>query len=489
MQKSLKAAILAFEAAPYAKAGGLGDVIGSLPKALGELGIETKVFIPKFKFIDEQAWGLELLITKMQITLPRGTKIQVSVWRGFFPHTLSPIYFIDMPRYFTGKGIYDHNKIGRNPTIPCLAFTKAAFETMKALDWQPSVIHAHEWQTAMACKWLHTLYKEDPFFVQTASVLTVHNLAMQGNVGWHMTKFMGLTRKDFFVERQYATFKGINLLACGIEAADMLNTVSPTYAQEIQTVRYGCGLHKLMKTKKNRLQGILNGIDYTIFDPASDESLVTRYSYKNLEKKMDNKMELQRRFGLPISPEIPLVCIVSRLTAQKGLSLIDEALPKLMNLGAQFIILGSGSEKIEKIFIQAEKKYPQQVAASLEFDANLAQIVYAGADLLLMPSRFEPMGLSQIIAMRFGTIPIVRKTGGLSDTVQDGKTGFVFKHYDSNALEWAIGRALNIWYKDKKTWREMQIRAMKKDFSWKSSAKKYLLLYKKAILYHNDGHL
>ncbi len=485
----LKVAILAAEAAPFAKAGGLGDVIGSLPQALaGTEKVETKTFIPLYKSIDPEKWGLESIIKNMQITLPRGTKIQLTVWRGFFPQTTTPIYFLEMPRYFIGKGVYDHKQQGRDNSIPFLAFTYAALETLKALDWQPDIIHAHDWHVSMAGKWLHTLYQTSPFFNKAASVLTIHNLAYQGKVGWHMTKFLGLKRSDFYVERQYAKFKGINVLATGLEAADMINTVSPTYAREITTKRYGASLDRLMRTKKKRLTGILNGIDYTVFDPTHDKSLVTRYSVKTLNKKIENKIALQQRFSLPITPDIPLICIVSRLTNQKGIALVDEAIPMMMDLGAQFIILGNGSERVEKIFIKAEKKYPEQLAANLKFDAELAQLVYAGSDILLMPSKFEPMGLSQIIAMRFGTIPIVRKTGGLADTVIDGKTGFVFKHYDANALMWAIRRAVDVWYNHKEVWLAMQKRAMKKDFSWKYSAKKYITLYRKAIRYHNAGH-
>ncbi len=487
-KKGLRIAIIAAEAAPFAKAGGLGDVIGSLPAALGDLGVETKVFLPKYKLIKEAEWDLTRIIDKMVITLPRGTRIQVSVWRGFFPKSLSPIYFIDMPRYFVGEDIYSHSKMGRDFSIPFLAFTKAVFETMKALDWQPNIIHTHDWHVAIGNKWLHTIYKDDPFFAGTASVLTIHNMAFQGNIGWHMTKFLGLKRNDFFIERQYAHFRGINILATGIEASDMVNTVSPTYAREILTPRYGAGLHRLLRTKRKRLIGILNGIDYTVFDPMHDETLVTRYSIKNIDKKVENKLELQRRLGLPVSPDIPIICIISRLTSQKGIDLVDEAIPELMKQGAQFVILGSGSKRVERIFIKAEDKFPEQVAAHLEFDAELAQFIYAGSDMLLMPSRFEPMGLSQIIAMRFGTIPIVRKTGGLADTVTDGKTGFVFRHYDANALVWAIRRALDAWYNHKDVWLTMQKRVMKKDFSWKSSAKKYVTLYRKAIRYHNAGH-
>jgi starch synthase len=487
-QHPLRIAQLSLEAAPFAKAGGLGDVAGSLPNALGEVGAETKSFLPKFKSLDLEKYHAEILIRDMSVYLPRGTKVKVTVWRAFFPDTQAPIYFLDLPQYFTGDGIYDHRSPGRNINIPYLVFVKVAMEVMKALDWKPDVIHAHDYHVAMANKWLHTIYKEDPFFKDTASVLTIHNLAFQGVVGWHMTKFLGLVRNDFFVERQYHNYKGINIMAAGIEASDMINTVSPTYAEEILRPEFGMGLERLLRNKKKRLSGILNGVDYNVFDPMHDKALFTHYNHKTIDKKVENKLELQRRFGLPISTDVPLICIVSRLSYQKGLDLVDEAIPDLMDMGAQFIILGSGEHKVEKIFIKAEKDYPQQVAASLEFDAQLAQFIYAGADMLLMPSRYEPMGLAQIIAMRFGTIPIVRKTGGLADTVADGKTGFVFKHYDSQALIWAIRRAVDVWYNHKEVWRAMQLRGMKKDFSWKYSAKKYMTLYRKAIRYHKSGH-
>lgn len=486
--KGLKIAILTSEAAPFAKAGGLGDVTGSLPKALGELGVETKTFMPRYKFIDPQKWGLELIMRNMVLTMPHGTKTKISVWRGFFPNSITPIYFIDIPRYFPGETVYSQGKSGRENGTPFIVFTRAALEVMKALDWQPNVIHCHDWMTSVACKWLHTLYKDDPFYMSTASVLTIHNLFFQGKFAQDMTHFLGLTPQDFTIERSKTGRKRINVFASGIEAADMFNTVSPTYAREIITKEYGAGLHNLIKAKRKRLSGILNGIDYAAFNPIRDHSLNTQYSIKSLDKKLHNKAELQKQFGLPVLSDVPLVAIVSRLSAQKGLDLIDSVIPDLMDLGAQFIILGSGPEKNERIFLKAEKKYPKQVAAKLTFDANLAQTVYAGADMLLMPSKFEPMGLSQIIAMCFGTVPIVRKTGGLADTVKDGKTGFVFKHYDVHAFIWAIRRAVGMWREDKAAWRGIQERAMKKDFSWTSSAKDYVALYRRAIKYHADGH-
>jgi starch synthase len=488
IKEPMKVAILGAEVAPFAKAGGLGDVIGSLPQALSLIDINVKVFVPRYPLIDPKTWGLELTINNMAIYMPRGHRVEISVWRGFFANTTTPIYFIDIPKYFIGDSIYNHSKSGQSTTTAYLVFVKAALEVMKAMDWQPNIVHTHDWHTAIANKWLHTIYKDDPFFRNTASVLTIHNLAFQGNLNWYQTKMLGLVRNDFFVEKRLGKYKGIKLLATGIEAADMINTVSPTYAREITTRKYGFGLQDLMKSKKKRLFGILNGIDYSVFDPKNDRSLTTRYSVDSLDKKNQNKLALQKLFNLPEDTSIPLICIVSRLSSQKGIALIDQVIPHIMNLGAQFIILGNGDNKTEKIFMKASKDYPTQVATHLEFDADLAQTVYAGADMLLMPSRFEPMGLSQVIAMKFGTLPIVRKTGGLADTVINDKTGFVFNNYDVNGLTWALNKAINTWYNSKDIWRKMQIRAMKKDFSWKDSAKKYVSMYKKAIAYHRSGH-
>ncbi len=484
----MKVAILAAEVAPFAKAGGLGDVIGSIPRALSEIDIDVKVFAPKYKFIDPKEWELELTINNMAIYMPTGKRVEVSVWRGFFANTTTPIYFIDIPKYFTGDDVYNHSTNGRSLATVYLTFIKATLETIKAMDWRPDIVHTNDWHMAMANKWLHTIYKDDPFFKDTASVLTIHNLMYQGNLSWSQTKNLGLVRNDFFVEKRLGKYKGIKLLATGIEAADMINTVSPTYAKEIMTRRYGSGLDQLMKSKKKRLVGILNGIDYTVFDPKSDTSLKARYSWETLDKKQQDKKALQKLFGLPEDTTVPLICVVSRLSSQKGINLIDQAIPRIMELGAQFIILGNGDNKTEKIFIKASKDYPTQVATHLQFDADLAQTVYAGADMLLMPSRFEPMGLSQVIAMRFGTLPIVRKTGGLADTVDNDLTGFVFNNYDLNGITWALNKAIGKWYNDQDGWRKMQIKAMKKDFSWKHSAKKYVKLYKRAIKYHKDEH-
>lgn len=468
---------IASELTPIAKAGGLGDIVGSLPKALSEkFSIENRIFIPKYKSIDLKKFPADLIMRELKVEFPDKTLHKVNIWKTLIPFTIIPVYLVESDELFPGKNVYDDSSVKAYGGL-----AKVVLEVLKALDWRPDVIHCHDAMVAMAIKWLKTRYAEDPFYKPIASVLTIHNLMYQEKVPIKLAHSFGLKRSDFAWFRKFSKEKIINFMAEGIQNSSMVNTVSPNYANETMTKKFGFGLHKLLKKNKKKYTGILNGVDYSSFDPRHNEDTPVKYWIGDLDKKVENKMILQKRFGLVQSADLPLICVISRLTNQKGLDLIEEVLEDLMDMGAQFIILGSGSNKIEKIFIKAEKEYPKAIEAEMEFDANLAQTIYAGADMLLMPSRFEPCGLSQIIAMRFGTIPIVRKTGGLADTVRDGYTGFVFKHYDKSAFLWAIQRAVDVYYNQKDYWRKMQIMAMKKDFSWDKSAKKYLWLYKKAI--------
>lgn len=478
----LKVLFVTSELTPLAKAGGLGDVAGSLPKVLAQdYHTEIRIILPKYKVIDSEKYPSEQIVHDLKVRLPNYKFKKINVFKTYLPETIIPIYLIDIPDIFTGDKVYDHGIQGREPNIPYVYFSKVALELVRAMDWHPNIIHIQDWMMGMIPKWLKTTYKDHPFFQNTANVLTIHNILFQGKLEYNQARLLGLKRRDFKEPAKFNRHKEINILGEAIINADIINTVSPTYSRELLTKKYGFGLQKLLKTRKKDFTGILNGVDYSDFDPRTNEDTPVKYWIDSLDKKVENKLFLQKKFDLTQSPDLPLICVVSRLTPQKGLDLIEDVMKELVDMGAQFIILGSGQEKIEKIFIKAEKKYPEAVAAEMEFDANLAQTIYAGADVLLMPSRFEPCGLSQIIAMRFGTIPIVRKTGGLADTVRDGHTGFVFRHYDKNAFLWAIRRAVDIYYNQKDYWRKMQINAMKKDFSWKSSAKKYIWAYKKAI--------
>lgn len=471
------------ELTPIVKFGGLGDVVGSLPKELAqEFHVEIKIVLPFYSSIDQERYPAETIIDDVKLKGPDGKFYKVTIGKTFMPGTIIPVYLVECPKVFIGRGIYFLPPKNRNRSFTFFSFI--ALNLIKIMDWQPDVIHCHDGMMGMVPKWLNFSFKSSPFYKNIASVLTIHNLKYQPKFNLSEIKQLGLKKGDFKEIKNFLRIDSINVMAEAIENASMVNTVSPTYAKETFTKKYGFGLHLLLKKHKSKYTGILNGIDYSNFDPRYNEDTPVKYWIDSLDKKVENKLYLQKKFGLTQSAELPLICVVSRLTSQKGLDLIEDVLKDLMDMGAQFVILGSGAEKIEKIFIKAEKQHPKAIEAEMEFDANLAQTIYAGADMLLMPSRFEPCGLSQIIAMRFGTIPIVRKTGGLADTVRDGYTGFVFKHYDKNAFLWAIRRAVDIYYNDKDQWRKMQINAMKKDFSWKSSAKKYIWLYKKAISNH-----
>ncbi len=484
-QKPLKVLFVTSELSPLAKAGGLGDVSGSLPRVLaGDYHMEVRIMLPKYKIIDNEKYPSEEIIHDLKIRLPNYKFRKINVYKTYLPETIIPVYLLDMPDLFVGDKVYNHGTQGREPNMTYAYFSKAAMELARSMDWQPDIIHIQDWMMGMIPKWLRTLYKDHPFFRKIASALTIHNIAFQGKLEYKQARLVGLKRRDLKEPSKFNRRKEINILGESILNSDMVNTVSPTYAKELLTRKYGFGLQKLLHSKKKNFTGILNGIDYSNFDPRTNPDTPVKYWIDSLDKKTENKLILQKKFGLTQSGDLPLICAVTRLTPQKGLDLIEEVLKELVDMGAQFVILGSGRESIEKIFIKAEKKNPESIEAEMRFDANFAQTIYAGADMLLMPSRFEPCGLSQIIAMRFGTIPIVRKTGGLADTVRDGYTGFVFNHYDKNAFLWALRRAVDVYYNQKDHWRWMQQNAMKKDFSWKASAKKYLWLYKKAIANH-----
>lgn len=481
----LKILHITSELTPIAKAGGLGDVVGYLPKVMAkEFHLEIRIMMPKYKCIDLNKYPAERIISDLKIPF-LGKDEKISVWKTFLPETIIPVYLIENNKFFPGNGIYDQ-KINGYPGGSAYVFLSvAALELLKVFDWCPAVIHLHDAMMGMVAKWLKTSYANDRFYKKIASILTIHNLKNQMRIPNQDIRLLGLKKGNFKKMKNFLKKnKEVNIMAEAIDSADMVNTVSPTYANEVLTKKYGSGLSNLLKKEKSKFTGILNGMDYAYFDPRKNPDTPVKYWIDSLDKKVENKLYLQQKLGLVISPDLPLICVVSRLVNQKGLDLVDDVLDDLVDMGAQFVILGSGQKSIEKVFVKAEKEHPKEIAAEIGFDANFAQTIYAGADMFLMPSRFEPCGLSQIIAMRFGTIPIVRKTGGLADTVRDDYTGFVFKDYDKDTFLQTLRRAVDVYYNQKDFWRKMQIRAMKKDFSWKASAKKYIWLYKKAVSNH-----
>lgn len=480
------------EFTPLAKAGGLGDIVGYLPKALAEnYPIDVRVVMAKYRTIDLEKYHAELIIENVKVEMPDGKKkVKVSIWKTVLPDTLIPVYLVECPKsiYPNGVVLEDIGKTQKDiPYFLYVFISKVAMKLIKMLDWHPDVIHYHDGFEGLTSKWINTIYKNDSFYRDIATVCTIHNLASQPVGEMSVAKKVGLKRSEFSKVSKILGKREINLTAEAIWNADMVNTVSLTYAQEVLTKKYGSNLHKLMQRVKWKFTGIVNGIDYENFDPRTNDDTPVKYWIQDLEKKKENKLYLQKKFGLTQSADLPLICAVTRLTGQKGLDLIEDVLKELVDMGGQFIILGSGWHNIEEMFVKAEKEYPKAVAAEMKFDADLAQTIYAGSDMLLMPSRFEPCGISQIIAMRFGTIPIVRKTGGLADTVRDGRTGFVFKNYTKQDFLNAIGRAVETYYNQKEHWRKMQVNCMKKDFSWKKSAKKYMWLYEKAIRNHSQA--
>lgn len=468
------------EVAPFSKVGGLADVAGALPQALHALGHDVRVITPRYGPVDEGRFGLRPLLGPYSVPIDVGAEPAALRAADRGP---VPVYFVENGKYFAFRQrIYgDADDLDR-----FVFFGRAALEGVRRLGWRPEVIHVNDWHAAIVPVWLKTWLRDDPFYGGVASVLTIHNLAFQG---WFDEPFR--QRWDLvpweLVARPLAGVDPYRVLALGIAAADVVSTVSPTYAQEICGPELGEGLDPLLRARRERLFGILNGIDQALFDPATDPNLVATYDRDHLERKAANKEALQREARLAERPEMPLIGLVSRLTDQKGLDLVAEALPLLLEEApVQFVLLGSGEERYERSVGELVRRYPDRAAAKLGFDAALAQRIYAGADLFLMPSRFEPCGLGQMIALRYGTVPIVRRTGGLADTVEDvavpsgAGTGFVFQRYAPGALLVALGRALEA-YRHRSAWRQLQRRGMEQDFSWERSARRYEELYRLAV--------
>ncbi|AKM82448.1 MAG: glycogen/starch synthase, starch synthase [Berkelbacteria bacterium GW2011_GWE1_39_12] len=481
----MKILILSSEVTPLIKAGGLGDVTGSLPKALvKQYDLDIIIMIPKYKSFDDKKNPNQKIISKFEITLPSGEKYFIDVYKTPLPQTNISVYMIDMPKFFNGDGVYSHHPEINN--IQWVNFSKAALDLLKKINFQPDVIHIQFSTMGLVPKWLKTIYKNDPFYQKIATLTTLHNMTNSGKIDFANVDLTGLKMKDYQELREITGDSAISIAGEAINNSDMFNTVSPTCVKETLTEKFDLILNKIILKNKNRFTGILNGIDYSSFDPRVSPDVPVKYWIDSLDKKNENKLYLQKKFGLTQNPDSPLICAVTRISRQKGLLLIDKIMDEIMDMGAQFIILGSGEDSIEKLFIKAEKKNPQMISAQMTFDEHLAQTIYAGADILLMPSQSETCGLSQIIAMRFGTVPVVRSTGGLADTVIDGKTGFVFNDYDEKSLLASTRQAVSIFYNHKDDWRKIQIEGMRKDFSWNISAEKYIQLYEKVIKHHNS---
>lgn len=480
---SLKILFAAAECAPFYKVGGLGDVIGSLPQALRALGHDVRVILPRYRPIEARRYGLKRV--ERVIDVPAGSNARTTeVIESHF--TGVPTYFIWDERFFWRDRVYGQP----DETMAYTFFSRAVIEFMRAGDWLPDVLHAHDWHTGAAVTYLALRGRREARLKSIASAFTIHNLMYQGVSGDALFRFAGLGER---IRRLPGETPGrINWLARGIAYADVVNTVSPTYAAEILTPQLGEGLDTLLRARRDQVSGILNGIDYAEWNPAADRLLAARYDAASLRRRSINKRAVQDQLHLKRKPRTPLIGLVTRLTDQKGIDLLIAAADRLFTLDVQLVVLGSGDEQYHAALKDLAERYPGRVGVEHEFNEPLARLIYGGSDLFLMPSRFEPCGLGQLIAMRYGSIPVVRATGGLADTVIDAGraprrgTGFVFKPATPEGLLGAIGRALAA-YADPARWTAIQQRAMAADFSWDASARRYAALYQSAVEYHRGS--
>ncbi len=469
--------MVAAEMAPFAKTGGLGDVIASLPKALRRKGHDVRVVIPGYKQVSEGLYVTDLPVA-MDGHLETAVIRQTTLLSG---DAEVPVYLVVNYRYFYREHIYGYPDEGERFNFFC----RSVLAMLPYLDFHPQVIHCNDWHTALLPLLLKTRFSGEPFFDNIATVYTVHNLQYQGRFPRGILKTLGLG-DEFFTPDELEFYGEVNFMKAGLLYADVLSTVSPTYAVEIQTPERGEGLDGLLRKRALDLHGIINGIDYEEFNPATDKRIYENYDHNSLEKKKLNKAGLQKELGLEVSDQ-PLLGMVSRLAGQKGLDLVAQAVEPIMAEGLQFVLLGTGEDHLEKTFADLQLRHTGRMSVNLGFDPVLAQKIYAGADMFLMPSRFEPCGLGQLISLAYGTIPIVRATGGLSDTIRDydptsGEgNGFTFTAYSAEALLGAVNRAVALYRNHQTAWMNLVRRVMKMDFSWTGSASKYIQLYEKAV--------
>lgn len=489
MKNRLRVLYLSTEVAPFAKTGGLADVASALPKALFEQGHDVRVMMPKYGNISERRYTLREVIRLKEIPiLVGGHEHAVSAKSAFLPDTKVQVYFLDYKPYFERQDYYVDAATGKD--FPDNAerfflFCKTVLETIKLLHWEPHIIHCNDWQTALVPWLLRHEYKDDPFFAKAVTVLSIHNLAFQGIFAPSVLPKLGLPETLTQPGSDLEFFGKINFLKAGIKSADLITTVSPTYATEIQNDQeVGCGLQGLLMERKDDLCGILNGVDYGIWNPEKDSLIPEKYNAVTLKEKEKNKKALAKEAGFPFDAKVPVIGMISRLTDQKGFDLIAAAIDDLLRLDVQIVILGTGDPRYHKMLEKMAKAHPKQVALFLRFDDQLAHLIEAGSDMFLMPSRYEPCGLNQMYSLKYGTVPIVRKTGGLADTIVDadadpnGGNGFVFIAYEAGAMVDAVARAVNA-FKDDKAWQKLIKRCMKQDFSWQAAADKYVKLYLK----------
>ncbi|HUX06236.1 MAG TPA: glycogen synthase GlgA [Acidobacteriota bacterium] len=489
--KQRRVLLASAEIVPFAKEGGLADVAGALPKALAEVGVDIRAVMPLYGGIDRDKFGIKSLESIPPLEIPMGPDTETAaVYATKIPGSDVPVYMIANGRFFDRKGVYNDPETGEgysDNAFRFIFFQKAVIELLRHLNWTPEVIHCNDFHTGLI-----------PYYVRSrrgelreleATLFSIHNLAYQGVVPLEIMPVAEIPLEKFYPMSPFEFYGKVNMMKVGIVYATLINTVSPTYAREIQSdAEFGAGLEGVLRSRASDLSGIINGIDYSVWNPEIDSLIPHQFSAADLKGKELNKQELLKHYNLPQRKgRVPLIGIISRLADQKGFDILEESLDRLMEQDIQMVVLGTGVRKYHELFEAAAAKYPEKLGVSLAFDNALAHLIEAGSDMFLMPSRYEPCGLNQLYSLRYGTIPVVRATGGLADTIADynpesGRgTGFSFKEYSGHALFGAVQRAVRL-FADGKSWKALIGNAMTADFSWKSSAEKYLKLYNRAVL-------
>ncbi|HAY34289.1 MAG TPA: glycogen synthase [Ignavibacteria bacterium] len=488
----MKICFAASECFPFVKTGGLGDVVGSLPKEISRMKTggkkkvknDVKIILPLYKGIKTLQYNIVCMEEFGDIPVAIGDKeIKFRIFTSKLPDTEIDVYFADCPEYFHRDMPYTNDP---DEDERFILFQKAVIEILQRLKWAPDVIHCNDWQTGLIPVFLNTIYKWDKLFDNTSVLFSVHNIGYQGRFSEKSVFSAGLSYNDFYNCGPLELNGSFCFMKAGILYSEIISTVSKTYAMEIRTPEYGAGMESVLQIRKDDIYGVLNGIDTNIWNPKIDKFIPANYNAKDTSNKIICKKELLREAELVYDENVPVIGIISRFAGQKGFELLFPVINELMQLPLQLIVLGSGDEKSEKFFEQLAMSFPHKVNTYIGYNNKLAHYITAGSDMFLMPSIYEPCGLNQMYSLNYGTVPIVRNTGGLADTVIDfhkdelNGNGFSFDEQSPAALYTAILRAVEV-FGDKNTWEKIMQRGMKIDFSWKHSAKEYMELYKKAV--------
>lgn len=484
----MKVLIASPEVYPFVKTGGLADVTGALPKALKALGVDVRVILPKHKGIEEPGFPIRYKNLKISCLVSQ-SNIEAEVVESEYDGVTA--YLVEKDEYYYRDYLYstpDGDYLDNAERF--VFFSKSILEAIRVTGYIPDVLHVNDWETALAPVFLKILYRDDPMLKGIPTLLTIHNLGYQG-LFWHNDMHLLNIGWEYFTPDYLEFFGKINFLKGGIVFSDIINTVSKRYSEEIQTTEFGHGLDGILRTRKTDVYGIINGIDYEEWNPKNDRYLPAQFSADDPGNKAVCKAALQEAFGLPANGNIPLLATISRLADQKGFDLIASSMEEIASTGAQYVVLGTGERRYHDLFTELAKKFPKSFSVRIAYDNGLAHLIEAGADMFLMPSRYEPCGLNQLYSLRYGTVPVVRGVGGLEDTIRDYArepsrgTGFKFHEYSKEAMMDALRRALRV-YEEKPAWVELVKRCMEEDFSWDRSAREYMELYKKTIEKHES---